>query len=111
MTKETYSYLERILHQNGVLALRAGGEHGHGTADQFFDPPHVFYGLRGQLRPGPRRRRRLLPAVNCLITRLDARLREFPRRQIIDVAAIEAVAGTDLDLVEAVEDVELGERE
>src|SRR5581483_144288 len=109
--KETSSYLERVLHKDGILALRAGGEHGHRTADQLLDSPHVFYGLRRQLRPGAGPRCGLLPAVDRLVDRLDAGLGEFARRQIVDDAAVEPVAGADLDRVEAVEDVELGERQ
>ena len=52
-----------------------------------------------------------LPAVNGLIDRLDPRLRLLAGRQIVDFAAVQLIADADLDLVEAVENVELGERD
>src|SRR3954469_8810316 len=66
--------LERVLYQNSILAFRAGGKQRDRTTDQFLDPPDVFYGLRRQIRPGTGIRRRLLPAFDGLIDRLDPRL-------------------------------------
>src|SRR5580704_19279837 len=51
------------------------------------------------------------PAGDCCIDWLDLRLRVLAGRQIIDLAAVEPIADADFDLVEAVEDVELGQRQ
>src|SRR3954447_125265 len=84
--------LERVLYQNSILAFRAGGKQRDRTTDQFLDPPDVFYGLRRQIRPGTGVGGRLLPTLDCLINRLHPRLRAFPRRQIVDFAAVQPVA-------------------
>ena len=46
--------LERIVHQNGILALRAGREQRHRAPDQFLDAADIFDRLRRQVGPGPR---------------------------------------------------------
>ena len=51
------------------------------------------------------------PAGNGFVDRLDLGLRVLAGRQVVDLAAIQPIAGADFDLVEAVEDVELGQRE
>ena len=55
--------------------------------------------------------RRLRPAFQRLVDRLHARLRVAARRQVVDALAVEPVADADLELVEAVEHVELGQRD
>src|ERR1019366_7436659 len=105
-----YSCLERVLHQDRVLALRTGREQGDRASDQFFDSAQIFYRLRRQLRPRARARGRLLPARDGLVARLPPRLRALAGGKIIDFAAVEAVVHADFDFVEAVENVELGER-
>ena len=57
------------------------------------------------------------PRVDCvqpskrLVDRLHARLRVVAGRQAVDALAVERVADADLDRLEAVEHVELGERD
>ncbi len=51
----------------------------------------------------------LVPALGGLVDRLDSGLGVLARRKIVDFAAVEAIADAELDLVEAVEDVELGQ--
>jgi hypothetical protein len=47
-----------------------------------------------------------LPAGNDLVDRLDPRLRPLAGGKIIDVAAVEPIADADLDVGQAVDDVE-----
>src|SRR5438270_12257244 len=103
--------LEWILYQNSILAFRAGGKQRDRAADEFLDPAGVFDGLRGQIRPGTGIRGRLLPALDGLVDRLDPGLRALARGQVVDLLAVQPVGGADLDLLEAVEDVELGQRQ
>ena len=42
---------EGIVHEDGVLALRAGREQRHRRADQLLEPPHIFDALGGKLGP------------------------------------------------------------
>src|SRR5277367_89782 len=51
------------------------------------------------------------PAGDGFIDRLDLCLSVFAGRQVIDLAAVEPIADADFDLVETVEDVELGQRQ
>src|SRR6202034_1530339 len=55
--------------------------------------------------------RRALPAFDRLIKRLDARLRGLRGRKIVDLLAVQAVTGRDLDGLKAVENVKLGQRQ
>src|SRR6266850_2354562 len=103
--------LERVLYQNSILAFRAGGKQRDRATDQFLDPADIFDGLRRQIRPGAGVRRRLLPALDGLINRLDPRLRALTGRQMLDLAAVQPVAGADLDAIETVQNIELGQRE
>src|SRR6202042_444494 len=105
------SCFERVLHQDRVLALRARRQQHRRAAYQFLDPANVFDGLGRQLRPRAGAGGFLLPAGDGLVDRLDARLGMLARRQIIDLLAVEPIADADLDLFEAVEDVELGQSE
>src|SRR4051794_9512113 len=52
-----------------------------------------------------------MPALSSLIDRFHEGLGMLACGQIVDDAAVELVAGADLDLLEAVEDVELGQRD
>src|SRR4030088_1318825 len=54
---------------------------------------------------------RLLPAFDALVNRLDPGLRALAGRQMIDLLAVQPIADTDLDAVEAVENVEFGQRQ
>ena len=73
--------------------------------------PHIFDALGGQLGPGAGALRRLRPALQRLVDRLDAGLRPLRRRQIVDLAPVEPVADADLELRQLVEHVELGQRD
>ena len=92
------SCLERILHQNCVLALRAGRQQGHRAADQFLDPPYILDRLGRQIGPGAGAGGRLLPALDGLVDRLDPGLGMLAGRKIVDLAPVQAVADADLDL-------------
>ena len=74
-------------------------------------PPHIFDRLRRQFRPGARRGGLSLPALDRLIHRLDPRLGVLAGRKIVDFPPVQAIADANLDLVEAVEDIELGQRQ
>src|SRR5262249_33264475 len=108
-TADPASILERILHQDGVVALGAGGEERHRALDQLLDGAHVLDGLRRQLGPAARPARRLGPTLEALVDRLEARLCVVPRGQARDALAVEHIADAYLQGVEAVEHVELGE--
>src|SRR5258708_20676828 len=101
--------LKRILYQNSILAFRGGGKQGDRAANKFLDPADIFDGLRRQIRPGAGIGGRLLPAFDGLVDRLDPGLRALAGRQVIDLLAVELVANANLDAVEAVENVELGQ--
>src|SRR5919204_454479 len=103
------SGLERVLHQNGVLALGAGRQQRDRTAHQFLDAAHVLDRLCRQLRPGPRPRSLRLPALDGLVDRLDLSLGVPARRQIVDIPTIEAVSHTNLKFSQTIKDVELGQ--
>src|SRR5580700_2103951 len=103
------SCFERVLHQDRVLALGTRRQQHRRTAYQFLDPADVFDGLGRQFRPRSGAGGFLLPAGDGLVDRLDARLGMLACRQIIDLLAVEPIADADLDLFEAVEDVELGQ--
>src|SRR6185437_6731903 len=103
--------LERILYQDSILAFRAGGKQGDGTTHQFLDPADIFNGLRRQIRPGAGVGGRLLPALDGLVDRYHTGLRALAGRKMVDFLAVEPVADTDLDRIEPVENVELGQRQ
>ena len=92
------SILERVAHQDGVVALGAGGEQRHRALDQLLDGAHVLDGLGRQLGPAARAARRLRPALEALVDRLDAGLRVVAGRQAVDALAVERVADADLEL-------------
>src|SRR5580704_13516389 len=102
---------ERVLHQDRVLALGTCRQQRRRAAYQFLDPADVFDGLGRQFGPRARAGGFLLPAGDGFVDRLHARLGVLARRQIIDLLAVEPIADADLDLLEAVEDVELGQSE
>src|SRR3546814_2410479 len=56
------SIRERITHEDGVLALRAGRNERDRAADQFLDPADIFDRLRREFRPTAGARRGVLPA-------------------------------------------------
>src|SRR5262249_15768386 len=64
-----------------------------------------------QLRPRTGTGRRLLPPFDGFVNRLHARLGAFSRRKMVDLTAVETVTNADLELLEAVQDVQLGEGE
>src|ERR1700759_5276568 len=103
--------LERVLDQNSILAFRAGGKQGDWATHQFLDPADIFDGLGRQIRPGTGIGGRLLPALDGLVARLDPGLRTLPGRQVVDFLAVQSIADADLDGVEAVENIELGQRQ
>src|SRR5208283_3328112 len=103
------SILKWIVDENGVVSFGTCRQERDGNANQFFDPSHVFYRLRRQFGPGPSLARRALPAFDRLVERLDPRLLRLGGRQIVDLSAVQAVAGCDLDLLKPVQDVKFGQ--
>src|SRR5579864_1414793 len=101
--------LEWILHKNSILAFWAGGKQGDRTTHQFLDPANILNRLRGQIGPGAGMSGRFLPTFDCLIDRRHPRLRAFTGRQVVDVLAAQPVAGADLDRIESVKNIELGQ--
>ena len=65
----------------------------------------------GQVGPAARAARRARPALDFLVDRLDPHLVRGVRRQIVERLAVDPVAGADLHRLEAVEHVELGQRD
>src|SRR6185503_13726886 len=108
-TRSAVSGLERIAHENDVLALGTGGDERGGAADQFLDAADVFDRLRRQILGRARSLGGLLPAVERFVDRLYRRLVFHASGKKIDHLAVELVAGADFDLVETVEHIELGE--
>src|SRR5581483_10977679 len=102
---------KRILHENGVLTLRTGRQQRSRTADQFLDPADILDSLSWQLGPRSRARGLFLPAADGLVNRFDPRLRVLARGKVIDFFAVEPIADAYLDLVETIENVELGQRQ
>ncbi len=102
--------MERIGDEDRVLAFRAGGEHRHRRADQFFDVTDVFDSLRRKIIPRTRTGGRFRPARQRFIDRLDACLRAHGGRQIIDALAVKFIGDADLDFIQTIENIELGER-
>ena len=96
-----------------MVSLRSGlvERMATGAPDQFLDTAHIFDRLARQIDPGTGARGRLRPAFEGFKDGLDAGLAAFARRQMVDLAPVELVADADLDLLEAVENVELGERD
>src|SRR5262249_4718441 len=103
------SVLEWVVHQNRVLALRTGRQQCDRTADQLLDPADILDRLRRQFRPGASARGPGLPALDGFVDRLDPGLGVLAGRKIVDFAPVEAVSHTDLELRQAIENVELGE--
>src|SRR5690606_35134653 len=102
--------LKRVRHKYRVFPLRAGGQQGDRCANQFLDMADIFDRLRRQIVPASRTPCRVFPAFQRLIDRLDPRLRALACRQIINLLAVQPIAGADLDLVQPVENIEFGER-
>src|SRR5258705_5811769 len=103
--------LERVLDQNSIFAFGAGGKQSDWAAHQFLDPTDIFDGLRRQVRPGAAIGGRLLPPLYSLVDRLNSGLRALAGRQMVDFLAVQGIAGADLDRIEAIENVELGQRQ
>src|SRR5690349_21319704 len=103
--------MKRIGNKYRVVAFGAGGQQSDRRADQFLDIAHILDCLSRKLAPAPCAGRGSLPAFERLVDGLDPRLLTLPRRKIIDHFAVEFVAGANLDLLEAIEDIELCERD
>ncbi len=99
------------MHQYGVLALGTGRQQGHRAAHQLLDATDIFDRLRRQLAPGARPRGLGLPPLHGLVDRLDLGLGVLASGQVIDLTAVEAIAHAHFQLVQAVQDVELGQRQ
>src|ERR1700749_3908799 len=102
---------KRVAHQNRGLALRAGREHRHRRADQLLDAADIFHRAGGKVRPAARAARGAVPAFHDLVDGFKPRLFVGIDRKVIDLPAVEFVADADMDLLEGVEDVELGEND
>src|SRR5262249_42878437 len=102
---------ERIRHQDRVLALGAGAEQRHRAADQLLDAAHILDAGRRQLGEGAGAARALAPALESLPHRRELALRAHGEGEALDALAVELVADAGLDLLEAVQHVELGERD
>src|SRR6266566_2609758 len=77
-----------IADEDGVLALRAGREKGDRRLDQLLDAAYILDRGRRQIGPAARPARRLRPALEALIDRLERALRGGARRQMLqDFAA------------------------
>jgi hypothetical protein len=81
-----------------------------GAADQFLDPAHILDRLRREIRPAARALGGVLPARHGPRRPASARLRAPPWADG-RAARRRAVAGADLERLEPVEHVELGQRD
>src|SRR5436853_320625 len=72
---------------------------------------NIFHGLRRQICPTSCAARRAVPAFYRLVDRLQPRLLVGVGRQMVEYLAVQAIADTDLDGFERIEDVELGEHD
>ena len=102
---------ERVVDHDGVVALGAGGEQVDRRFDQLLDAADVLDRGRRQVGPGAGAPRALGPALHRLVDRLDPGLRTLEAGRWSMALAVEPVADADLDLGEAVEHVELGQRD
>src|SRR5205814_10126012 len=98
----------RVLAQDRLVALRAGGDQTERNADQLLEPLEIVARLRGQvglvLRAGGGRH----PAFDVLVDGLELRQRRpLPGDGGDDVAA-PAIARADLERLALIEHVELG---
>src|SRR5690242_15125192 len=75
MRRPNISILERILHQDRVVALGRGREQRHRATDELLEIFHIFDRLGGEIGPGAPAGRRFLPAFEGLIDRDDILLR------------------------------------
>src|ERR1700722_12570979 len=103
--------LERILHQDSILAFGTCGKQRNRATHQFLHTANIFDRLRRQVRPGAGVGGGLLPAFDRLIDRLDPGLGTLTGRQMVDFLAVQEIAGADLDGVKAIEDIEFGQRQ
>jgi hypothetical protein len=104
--------VERIAHQDRVIAFRAGGQQRNRAIDQFLDLAHILDRLRRQVQPRTGRRRWYPSSLRKdWYTGSMRDCAPCPCRQPVDHCAIELVSRTDLDLVEAVQHVQLGQRD
>src|SRR5262249_7759137 len=90
---------------------RARGQDRGRTADQLFKTADIFNRLGRQIGPRAGMRGFFSPTGDRLVDRLDARLGMLARRQIINLSPIQPISDTNLDLVETIEDIELGQRQ
>src|SRR6185312_6555260 len=105
------SVLERVVHQDRVLALGAGRQQSDGAPDQFLDAAYILDRLRRQFGPGARPCSRGLPTLDRLVNRLDHGLTVLARRQMIDLATVKTVSNTNLKFLQPVQNVELRQGE
>src|SRR5436305_7973939 len=105
------SRFERVLHEYRVFPFGTGREQSHRTVHQFLDSAYLFYRLRRQFGPRTSARRLTFPPFYGLVNRLDPCLRAGAGGKVLDFTAVETVADAHLDLVEAVQNIELGERQ
>ena len=93
-----------------ITASRAGPGRNdiHRYARQFFYPPDKVLRRRGQVRKGGLARGGLAPARHAFIDRLALAVTVHDERRSLQPFAVKAIAGTDLDLFQPVQYVELG---
>src|SRR5690606_35286106 len=101
--------LERISHQNCVLAFRARGQDCYRCTDEFLNMAHILDCLGWKIVPATSALGCIVPTFEAFIDRLKTRLCALACRQIINHLAIEPVAVADLDLFHAIQNIELGE--
>src|SRR5215475_11507106 len=102
---------ERVLDEDSILAFGACGKQGDRTTHQFLDPADVFDGLGGQIGPRAGIGGGLFPTFYSLVDRHNASLCALPGRQMVDLLAVQIIAGANLDRIEAVQDVEFCQRQ
>ena len=89
--------------------MGAGGQEGHGGADQLLDPADVLHRRAGQVLPGAGALGAVGPALDLLVDRDQAGLVAQAGGQVVEGLAVEGVAGADLQGLDPVEDVQLGQ--
>src|SRR6476660_1202340 len=109
MRRASPSISERVANEDGIVALGRGRQQGDRALDQLFNMTNVFDCLSRQVSPFSCPARRLRPAIERLVDRLGAGLAALAGGQAVRPLASGHIADAKLDLLEAVEDIELSQ--
>src|SRR5690349_21353776 len=100
---------EGMMHEDGLVALRAGRDHGDRHARERFDPAQISSRGRRQRIEALDAERVLVPPGKLFVDRLAFGDGLRSGRQQRDRLAVDAIAGADPERGQSVEHVELGD--